>query len=163
MGNLWYVYDVCLYPNTNISSTDLAQEVREDGSGQPMAGSAYFKIYHLIIVGIIGFILGGVVCVGIFLYCQRQHQENKEQEKYNTLQRCDVKQNDYISPSELDLIHPVKMADYDNSINKYYSTGSLKKKDKGQMTVKEATLKRHSSLMRTNSMRTNLETPLAEL
>ena len=135
-------------------------EVREAGSGEPMHGSSYFKIYHLIIVGIIGFILGGVVCVGIFLYCQRQHQENKEQEKFNTLQRCDVKQNDYISPSELDLLHPVKMAEYNS---KYFSTGSLKKKDKGQMTVKEATLKRNSSLMRSNSMRTNLETPLAEL
>jgi len=140
-------------------------EVREAGSNEPMRGGAHFKIYHLIIVGIIGFILGGVVCVGIFLYCQRQHQENKDQEKYNTLQRCgDVKQNDYISPSELDLLHPVKMAEYNN---KFYSTGSLQrgKKDRGQMTVKEATLKRNSSLMRSSSMsmRTNLDTPLAEL
>ena len=125
----------------------MSSEVREESKKEKSSHGNCFQVYHLVIVGIIGFVLGGVVCVGIFLYCQRQQQENRE--KFGTLPRCDVKQNEYMTPSELDF--PAQLN------NKYLSTGSLprKKENNKNMTVKEATLKRNE-LMRTNSMRTNL-------
>ncbi len=115
--------------------------------------SECFCLYHLVIVGIVGFILGGVICVGIFLYCQRQHTEQRDQERYNTLQRlhkeAEVKSinNDYISPTDLDLLRPITVDD-----STYYSSNSLKRKDSYRsLTVKEATLKR-DSMLRSNSM-----------
>ncbi|NPA71664.1 MAG: hypothetical protein GXO35_02420 [Gammaproteobacteria bacterium] len=120
-----------------------------------------FCMYHLVIVGIVGFILGGVVCVGIFLYCQRQQQETKDQDKYNTLQRlhqaADGFKNEYVTPTD---VSPPNQSSIDliplANHNQYYSSGSLKHKDSYKsLTVREASLKR-DSLLRTNSMRTNL-------
>ncbi len=112
-----------------------------------------FQVFHLVIVGLIGFILGGVVCVGIFLYCQRwrkatQHDKYSQyhEDKYGTLGKNDVKPNLYMSPSQVSGISQGGTLN-----NKYnYSSGSLgRTKDAGKLTVKEATLKRNS-LMRTN-------------
>ena len=113
-----------------------------------------FQIFHLVIVGLIGFILGGVVCVGIFLYCQRwrkaaRHDKYSQyhEEKYGTAGKNDVKPNLYMSPSQVSGISQSEPLN-----NKYnYSSGSLGRttKDPSKMTVKEATLKRNS-LMRTN-------------
>ena len=120
-----------------------------------------FCMYHLIIVGIVGFILGGVICVGIFLYCQRQQEENKDQDKYNTLQRLhqttDSFKNEYITATD---VTPPTQSSVDliplTTNKQYYSSGSLKQKDSYRsLTVREASLKR-DSLLRTNSMRTNL-------
>lgn len=113
-----------------VSSSDMAQCV---------------AIFVPIIVGIVCFILGGVICVGICLYCQRQRQENQSQQ--NFMPRCDVRQNVYMRPEDA-------RSDFSELNNKYNSL--QKNKDINMsMTVNEATLKRNQ-ILRTNSMRTNL-------
>jgi len=112
-------------------------------------------VYHLIITAFAGFIFGGVVCIGIFLYCQRQRRDDIN--KFSTMQHQEAIPNPYMCPSDLELHHVYTPLAGLN--NKYYSTGSLKKKDSNKLTVREATLKR-SSLMSTNTnslMRTNLD------
>ncbi|KAK2185175.1 hypothetical protein NP493_244g03029 [Ridgeia piscesae] len=114
-----------------------------------------FQVYHLIITAFAGFIFGGVVCIGIFLYCQRQRRDDIN--KFSTMQHQEAIPNPYMCPSDLELHHVYTPLAGLN--NKYYSTGSLKKKDSNKLTVREATLKR-SSLMSTNTnslMRTNLD------
>ena len=119
-----------------------------------------FQVYHLIITAFAGFIFGGVVCIGIFLYCQRQRRDDIDRDKFDTMQHQEALPNHYMCPSDLDLHVYTPLAGLNN---KYYSTGSLKKKDSNKLTVREATLKR-SSLLGTNTntntnslMRTNLE------
>lgn len=129
----------------------LLSEAKADGvSDRALTGPrSKFYVYHLVIVGLIGFLLGGVVCVGVFLYCQRARQVARHQkyadDKYSTLSKKDVQQNIYMSPSQMSM--------NTSSMNnrQYYSQNSLTKKhaDPNKMTVKEATLKRNS-LMRTN-------------
>ena len=41
-----------------------------------------FLIFFYYLLGLVGFLLGGVVCVGIFLYCQRYKQNKEEEKKY---------------------------------------------------------------------------------
>ena len=112
------------------------------------------------------------MCVGVVLYCQRRREEQQAgggggggpgdgTTKYAALQsrpRCigaggggspgnAATTNHYVCPADLDIRIPPA-----NLNNKYYSTGSLKRKDSyNKMTVKEATLKRNS-LMRTGSL-----------
>ena len=108
------------------------------------------KVYHLILAGLLGFLLGGFVCVGIFLYIQRFREakieeKNYKEHNYGTLTKHDscINPNLYMSPSQCSMASSLN--------NKYYSTDSVGRapKDPQKMTVKEATLKRNS-LMRTN-------------
>ena len=101
-----------------------------------------FELVHLIVVGLIGFIIGGVVAIGIFIYCQRMRKQ-----KFNitkaTQNGRDSKPQLYMVPS-----HSQISLTMNNTKPNFYSTGSLPKND-NKLTVKEATLKRNS-LMRTN-------------
>ena len=132
---------------------DFVPEVKADGQADRAVATPRSRIqmYHLILVGLAGFILGGAVCVGLYLYYQRactsrRHDKyNDNDNKYSTLTKKDVQQNIYMSPSQM------SMNTHSSMNNRYnYSQNSLSKKtDPSKMTVKEATLKRNS-LMRTN-------------
>ena len=55
------------------------------------ATSGGIQVYHLVLTALLSFALGGAVCVGVFLYCQRwQHAREEEQEKYATLTKHQV-------------------------------------------------------------------------
>ncbi|XP_064595333.1 semaphorin-5A-like [Liolophura sinensis] len=112
-----------------------------------------FEAVHLIAVGMISFVIGGVVSVGVVLYVQRQGKAQKKNNLDLKNNRYDHRKNSlYPMPSEpsLNFLNI-------NLNNRFYSCNSL---NKDKMTVKEATLKRNS--MKRNSdkknspMRTNL-------
>ena len=110
-------------------------------------------MFHLVITGLIGFILGGAVCVGLYIYVVRARQlaqeKLKEENPYSTINKSDIKENLYMSPSQISMSNGGPPSGGTLNNRGYYSSGSLIKKDPSKMTVKEATLQRNS-LMRTN-------------
>ncbi|CAH1774348.1 unnamed protein product [Owenia fusiformis] len=115
-----------------------------------------FELLHVIIVGVIAFILGAVIAIGIFLFCQRRRQQkyNIQQDSLKHLEKN--KSHLYMMPSDsgVNLNNSSNMNIYTNlnqmNMNSINMNGTLTKGDKmSQMTVKEATIKRNS-LMRTN-------------
>ena len=124
----------------------IAAELQSDEVSSQRARNRGFTILHLVVVGLLGFLLGGLVCVGVFIYIKRWKKENdrakEEEENYDTLNKLNANQNFYSGNSQ---------GSVEGSLNnKMYNSGSLKPvKDPNKMTVKEATMRR-------NSMRTNL-------
>ena len=105
------------------------------------------QAYHLLLAGLLGFLFGGVVCVGLYMYRQHHRQQQLRHSaattcdnKYSTLQRLkqkesDLQQNHYVNPSDLDIHIPSTHTapyKYYNSLN----TRSLNRKDNhNKMTV----------------------------
>ena len=120
------------------------------------------RVYHLVIVGLVCFFLGAAVGCGAHMYYSHSKQDllvSTRENNYNTLNSpTKNSQNEYMRPCDL--------AYTSLNNNELYNTlqkgdgGNVGKETHGKnndtkMTVNEATLKRNS-LMRSNSMRTNL-------
>jgi hypothetical protein len=108
------------------------------------------EVYLIVIVGIIGFILGGVICVGVYLYHHRRKQELNEN-RFQSLPHLNAKQNVYMRPEDARSDMSMSMS---MTVNKFDTLSKVKNNNQS-LTVDEATLKRNQ-ILRTNSMRTNL-------
>lgn len=108
-------------------------------------------VIYLVIVGLISFILGGVACVGLFLYIQHHRRQQREEEAMwstnlpfsNNLGAVPKLNNLTASQDSLEM----RMMNNLNEMSEYNVFGSLRK---GKVTVSEA------STLQRNSMWTNL-------
>ncbi|XP_064643491.1 semaphorin-5A-like isoform X2 [Lineus longissimus] len=117
--------------------------------------SKRFEVFHLVIVGIIAFIIGGIVSVAIFLYVQHsrhvtEQKNNKENEKKDKEQRDAVTVNEqklpmYMSPSNTQGSLVLNSSKFSNN-----SLANLTGSQKDKMTDKNSSLKRSSLHLRTN-------------
>ena len=71
---------------------ELAESQAQPISGHGSGASGVIRVYHLIITALLSFALGGVVSVGMFLYCQRWRRAKAQaQDKmYSTLTKHQV-------------------------------------------------------------------------
>ncbi|XP_074652537.1 semaphorin-5A-like [Tubulanus polymorphus] len=107
-----------------------------------------FKIFHLVIVGIIAFALGAILSVLLYIYIQnmREHALEKKHNRLNEKIDRTQHQNLYsVDPASQMGMNLTKKYVSNNSLASVL-TGTLQK---DKMTVKEATLQRKGS-MRTN-------------
>ena len=143
--------DQCKGPTTETRPCLPGNDQQETAANTGHMGPQY-KLMHIIIVGIVAFILGALIAIGIFIYCQRRREENRQKDPlYASLSKHKAQPNLYVSPSELNMSVQLNRMNTNVTPSKYYSTGSLSRhpKDNQKLTVREATLKRNS-LMRTD-------------
>lgn len=128
---IWNIVLSILFSDVNIG------EVSERGSSE-----GRIDVMHLVIVGAIAFLMGGVIFVGIFMYVQRYRKIRLEASERRKNQKNELNKNQIVSDNQLAM-------DFMNLNNKTFGGGTL---TRDKMTVNEAT----ATLKRNSVMRTNL-------
>ena len=101
------VSNFIVFPTTDNAAANAADPL---SAAKPVSsvggGSGGIRVHHVVITAILSFALGGLVSVGLFLYCQRWRRAKKAHgggsnsgstsEKYATLTKHQVQTNDKV-------------------------------------------------------------------